>query len=144
MREVGLGEGRRWLVGGTLLAGGGYGVVPVVSRWAQALDCGVLCDHSAAGCLAGIVGVEAAVDVVTVSDEWIEPRGIGASAGCRDADATGMDLVATDGVNRRFAEDDLVGSRNANPEVARIPAAAGCQSTPYWPIRTDFDSSAEV
>ena len=88
------------------------------------MDRGVPCDHLAAGCLASFVGVEAAVDVVAAGDERIEPRSVGTNAGCRDADAFRMQLVAADGVNRRFAEDDFVGARYADPEVARVSTAA--------------------
>ena len=96
----------------------------------------MLSDHFATRRVARLVVVEAAVDVIAASDQWIEPWWIGSNARSRDADASRMkfrpvQLKAADRVDRRFAEDNLVRASSADPEVTGVLARAGCQSAPH-------------
>jgi len=56
-----------------LLLAGGEGVVPVVGRWPQAVDCGVEGDHPGRRRVAGAVGIEAAEDVVAAGNQPMQP-----------------------------------------------------------------------
>jgi hypothetical protein len=101
---------------GGLFARGGEDVVPVVSWGMQALDRGMTASHLATGRFAWLVGVEAAVDPVAARQEGVQPRRVGTDSRCRDEQGgprqwcrpmPGVELQATDRVNRRFAEDDF-------------------------------------
>ena len=115
-------------------------VVPIVSGWSQTFDRGMLSDHLATGRVAGLVVVKATVDVIAASHQCREPRGIGANARRRDADAfrrkcCRVQLKAADRVDRRFAEDDLVRASSADPEVARVLARVRASPRHLrWPV----------
>ena len=88
-----------------------------MSWWAQAFDRGMSSDHLTARRFANSVVVEAAVDVVAARQEWTQPRCVGANARRRDADALcrqshmklqRVQLEATDRIDRRFAEHELL------------------------------------
>ena len=82
------------------------------------MDGGVESDHLAGRVVAGLVGVEAAVDLVATSDQSLEPTWIGSRAGSGDADVIGVDRGAADGVDGRLAENDASRSWGADPEVS--------------------------
>ena len=60
----------------------------------------------------------------------MEPRCIRANTRCRDADAHRIQLEATDRIDRRFADHDLLRFPRADPEVAGVLVRAGRQPTP--------------
>ena len=70
-------------------------------------------DHGASHVVSGGIGVKAAVDLLSLTDEGREPAWIGSGAGGRDAPMLGMKRLATNGINGRLAENDgwLLGGR---------------------------------
>ena len=66
---------------------------------AQALDRGVLRDHGESHGIAGVVGIEAAVDVVGMADEMWEPARVWSCPCSRDAEVVRMEAEATEGID---------------------------------------------
>ena len=92
-------------------------------------------DHLGARGFARSVRVEAAGDVVAASDQGVQPRRIAADTRRRDANALRMtllpvQLIAANGVNRRFAEHDRSRALRTDPEVTSVPGRAWCQPMP--------------
>src|SRR3972149_4096605 len=77
-----------------------------------------------------VVGVEAAVDCVAARDQRAEPSGIGSNARSRDADASRMHLEATDRIDGRFTEHDVLRPVGADPEVSAVFAGTRGHPTP--------------
>ena len=74
-------------------------VVPVVGRGPQSFDCGMQLEHLASCCIAGVIGIESAVDFVTAGKQSAEPARIRSHTRSGDADSVRLNLVATDGVD---------------------------------------------
>ncbi len=114
-------------------------VVPVVGLWEEPLDGRVAFDHVTTRVVACLVVVEAAVDLVAAIQEGIKPGCGRANARRRDADARSaklgtaelsLQLETTDGVNRGFAEHDLLRACLADPEIACVLTGSRRETTP--------------
>ena len=154
-KEVGLGEGRsrkdgkvprrgfregvveapcegreERLRGGLTRRAGAKGVVPVVERRRQKLDGRMKGDQGVSHVLAGVVQIEAAPEVATLVQEVRHPGRIGPGTGGGHTAVSGMEKVATDGVDGRFAEDDVRSRNGRDGEEAQILAGARGHAAP--------------
>ena len=77
-------------------------------------------DESLSHGLTDDVAIEAAEDVATLVEEVRQPGGIGSGAGGGDGPVIGMKGVATEGVDGRFAEDDVGARDGRTGEEAKI------------------------
>ena len=66
---------------------------------AEALDRGVLREHGECQGIAGVVGIEAAVDLVGMADEMREPERVWSGPCSRDAEVVRMEAEATEGID---------------------------------------------
>lgn len=98
-------------------------------RW-QALDRGMEGHHGVSHALAGGVEIEAAPETAVLVKELGDPGGIGSGARGGETAVLGMEHVATEGVDGRFAEDDVGAREGRKGEEAEIFAGTGSQATP--------------
>ena len=95
-------------------------VVPIVEWRREQLDGGMKADHGLSHGLACGIEIEAAPEAAALLKEIGQPGGIGSGASGGQTAELWVEKVATDGVNGRFAEDD-VGSRDGGKgEEAKI------------------------
>ena len=95
-------------------------VVPVFFARAQALDGGVKLEHCLRHGLTGGVSIIAAVSLEAPVDQGAEPSWIGSGSHCGQTSILGMKCAATDGIDRRFAENHGLGLRGADGEEPQI------------------------
>jgi len=106
------------------------GVVPIVERRRAQLDGGMKSDHGLGHGLAGGIEIEAAPEAATLVKEVRQPSGVGSGASGGEATVVGMKEVAAEGVDGRFAEDD-VGTRSGRKgEEAEIFTGARSHAAP--------------
>ena len=77
-------------------------------------------NHGVSHVLAGGVEIEAAPEAATLVKELRDPGGIGSGARGGQTAVLGMDHVTTDGVDGRFAENDVRSREGWNREEAKI------------------------
>ena len=82
-------------------------VVPVEACRPQPFHGGMKSDHGSCHIVPGRVGIEAAVDGMSMSDERGEPAWIWPCSRGRDAKAPRVDRPAVDGINGELTEDDV-------------------------------------
>jgi hypothetical protein len=81
-------------------------VVPVVFRRTEAFDGWVQSDHGASHVVTGGIGIEAAIDRVTLVQQRLQPAWVGSGPGGGEATVVGMKGEATDRIDGRFTEND--------------------------------------
>ena len=105
-------------------------VIPVVFAGAKAFEAGVESNHFFGHVVTGRVGIEAAIDLITLTDEGGEPARVWPGSGCRDAEMTSMERKTTDGVDGGFTQHDRRGARSAHREVAEVFLGTGRHAAP--------------
>ncbi len=87
-------------------------------------------DHSFGHGVAGWIGVEAAVDPLSLANEGRKPAWIGSGAGGREALMLGMKGLATHGINSRLAENEGWPRGGRNGEEAEVFAGTRRHAAP--------------
>ena len=87
-------------------------------------------DHALGHGLTGGIGIKAAIDGQALGDERWQPRRVGSGTGGGEGAIGGMQGVATEGVDGRFAQDYGLRIRCADGEEAMVFAGARRQSAP--------------
>ncbi len=94
------------------------------------MDGGMKSNHSLGHRFSCGIGVKAAIDLRGFLDQGRQPKWVGSGAGGRDTAVLGIEREATDGVDGRFTEDDLVTRSGGDGEKAEIFAGARGHATP--------------
>ena len=105
-------------------------VVPVVPCGPEPLDGRERGDHGGGHGIAGGVGVEAAVNLRGLADQWGEPGRIRSGAGSGEAAMPGMKQSAAEGVDGGFAKDEGGECGAGYGEEAVVFAGAGRHAPP--------------
>ena len=105
-------------------------VVPVVERRCQKLDGGMKGNHGVSHVLAGGVEIEAAPETAVLVKELGDPSGIGSGPRGGQTAVLGMEHMATEDVDSRFAEDDVGAREGRKGEEAKIFTGTGSHAAP--------------
>ena len=101
-----------------------------MERRGEKLDGGMKGNHGLGHGLASGVEIEAAPEAAALPKEVLQPGGIGPGAGGGDTALVGMEKVATEGVDSRFAEDDVGARDGGKAEEAEIFTGARSHAAP--------------
>ena len=99
-------------------------------RRAEAFDGGVQSGHGASHIVTDGIGIEAAIDLVTLVQQRLQPAWVGPGPGGGEATVVGMKGEATDRIDGRFTENDAWQRGGGNGEAAQVFLRAGRQATP--------------
>ena len=95
-------------------------VVPVVLKWAEALDGGIEVDHGAGHGFARRIGIKSALNGIALVKECREPARIWSGPGCRDATVLWVESKATDGINGRLYQDSGWERSGGDGKIAKV------------------------
>ena len=114
------GEGNERLRAGVASRPSAQDIVPVVERRRLELDGGIKAHHGLSHGLAGGIEIEAAPEAAALLKESRHPSGVGPGAGGGQTAVLWVEHVTTDGIDGRFAEDDVGSREGGNGEEALV------------------------
>jgi hypothetical protein len=123
------GQRRGWL-GLGLRRTSAEGVVPVVEGRQEKADGRMEGEEGVSHGLTDGIAIKAAEDVRALVEKVRQPSGIGPCTGGGDATVIGMKDVATEGVDGRFAEDNVRTWERGNGEEAKVFAGTRSHAAP--------------